>query len=99
MSADNWRACPNCLAKEQSKLDKIKARVSADYGKIPADEYLQLVAESKKELKLPDTLREDYEIGMYDEFDFYVSYSCSCSKCNYSFDYKHEENVMKKPTP
>lgn len=83
MSADNWGECPKC--------SKIKAEnLAKAYGKVPASEYQKLLDKSKEE---KNTLREDYEIWTRLSGVFSVSYSCSCSDCNFEFSYKHEETI------
>ena len=38
-------------------------------------------------------LREDYEIYIGADGNFYVSYSGYCYACKFKFNYKHEEQV------
>ncbi len=98
MSADNWAICPQCwslavAANRQSRLD-----AGAAYGKVDPEEYLRMLAESKKEpdtTTFESTLREDYELGVNEDGQFYVSYGCSC-RCGYSFKFKHEQQTEKK---
>jgi len=39
------------------------------------------------------TLREDYELGIYEDGTFEVSYHAHCSECEFKFSYKHEEKA------
>jgi hypothetical protein len=39
-----------------------------------------------------DTLREDYEIGIY-EGEFFVGYSCSCGVCGFKWNYNYTKSV------
>ncbi len=95
MSADRWSLCPKCMkAAEQAKADLIK-RVETDYGKIAADEYLELVEQSRQPLVQGSqawTMREDWEIGIYGD-EFHVNYRASCEECGFSHAFKHTEKV------
>jgi hypothetical protein len=62
--------------------------VNEAYGNVSPQEYLTMLA--WKDPELPESLREDYEIGMCDGERFEVSYRCSC-ECGFSFGYKYEE--------
>lgn len=94
MSADNWASCPKCLANHQKAVAQRQKNAEESYGKIPAKEYLKLLkgAEDKKKPSV-DTLREDYYIGVNEQGVFRVSYLGSCSECDFSFSYEHEEEA------
>ena len=87
MSADNWTNCPRCTAKELKRVKEIQLRAGESYGKVSPDEYLELLAEAKKEPQVKDTLREDYEIGIHGG-TFEVSYGCKCEVCGFTFSFK-----------
>ena len=99
MSADNWTKCPNCGDTHEKEIARRRAALNKSYGKVDAAEYLTKTREleefSKQEQE--DTLREDYEQGIY-EGKYYVSYHGSCTACDFSFEYKHEE-VPVLPAP
>jgi hypothetical protein len=103
MSADNWTECPNCRKKaEAEKLERIEA-VAKGYGKVKREKYDQLVAKAAESIKLEQTLREDYELGVLRGKDFsckrphecvfYIIYSCSCSHCSFEFKHRYEQEV------
>lgn len=87
MSADNWAICPKCKAEKDESDEQVKNA----YGVVPADEYMYLVELSKK--KLENTLREDYEIGIYDGNEFYINYTGRCSVCGFEKRFKHTEKL------
>jgi hypothetical protein len=91
MSADNWTYCPKCKKDNERKNAARLQEAQEAYGKIPAPDYLALVAAAEKPIPLEDTLREDYEIGINSDGVFRVSYSCSCHDCGFSFEFKREE--------
>ena len=86
MSASNWAVCPKC---KQQAEDKIKDA----YGRVSASEYQELLKARDAQLSGNSaTLREDWEIGIYNGV-FEVSYSASCTECGFEFSYSHNENV------
>ena len=94
MSADNWCKCPKCSERAIEERKAAIAKLDADYGKIPAGEYLRRSAEVKQEVNGEQTMREDYELGTDTEGIFSVSYKCRCRKCGWSWGYEHSENAM-----
>lgn len=92
MSADNWATCPSCSQQKSLALRKLKAQ----YGKIPVEDYMQKLEEVES-IEPTDndkpTLREDYEIGIFDE-KFEISYYAQCEKCGFKKKFKHEEWVV-----
>lgn len=100
MSADNWSICPKCVKNRTQELEKKKAEIVKNYGKVSSEEYFRLIDSLKKEevscsfeTKEVLTLREDYEIGISENGEFSVGYSCSCSTCAFLFRFKHKEVV------
>lgn len=97
MSADNWETCPNCYRIAIEEYNELGDTIISSYGEIPRDEYMALVRKYESGMrKLEFTLREDYEIGIYDDDDgaeFYVSYKAQCSECGFSHIFKHTEKV------
>lgn len=92
MSADNWAICPKCQKVEDDKHAKIVEKAETSYGKIPVDEYLNLLEKSRQPVKLDFTLREDYEIGIQDN-EFYVKYKSNCKVCGFSYEYKYDKRI------
>lgn len=92
MSADNWAVCPNCKVMKECAFAKTEREVKESYGKIPAEEYLAAL----KALTPPDLkqeFREDYELGVTADGEFYVSYSGTCRDCGFNHVYKHSEQL------
>lgn len=93
MSADNWAVCPKCLKRAEAEKEKRHAKAAKAYGKVPADEWRALVAEAEKPVDVPETLREDYQLGVTDGGEFYVIYRCSCQHCGFAHEFKHEQQL------
>lgn len=94
MSADNWGKCPKCKVIASGHQMKLKADAQAAYGKISADEYLELLGKVQNQPKPQDTLREDYETRIDEDGKFSVSYSAICQKCALTFTFYHSEDVL-----
>lgn len=92
MSADAWIVCPKCKADAESTHSKILKSVYEAYGKVSAEEYLKRVQSTAKRPELHETLREDYEIGIYNG-EFSVNYNGSCKTCGFSFSFKHKQKI------
>ena len=60
------------------------------YGKVSREEYQAIVDEIKKPRNLEDTLREDYEQGIWDG-KYFVDFSCNCQTCGWSYHFKYED--------
>jgi hypothetical protein len=93
MSADNWTRCPACQVKVMAEYAAAKRKLGADYGKVPAEEFIARRDTLKDPPQLEDTLREYYDIGVCTDGEFYANYSCSCSRCKFSHIYKHSEQL------
>ena len=94
MSADNWAVCPKCNKQQAEARQKREDEIKAMYGAVPAEKWL----EAKKQFEATEereeyTLREDYEIGITPDGEFYAIYSGGCRECSFSFEFKHEEKV------
>ena len=87
MSADNWAYCPKCKVAELKKEASLDETIRQSYGKISSEKYLELLQKRQNPVGLECTLREDYNIGIYDG-EFYVSYSGSCQKCDFKKAFK-----------
>lgn len=93
MSADNWIRCPRCVhlckvAQQQAVEDAGKA-----YGKVPAKEYLRLLDKASESVKIPDNLREDWEIGLEEDGRFVVRYYASCSACGWEYRFRADQKA------
>lgn len=98
MSADNWATCPKCKIRVEAESNKLKLDAGKAYGKVSPEEYLVLFETANKPVKLDDTLREDYEIGITSDGKFYASYGGAC-QCGFSFSFKHECDTLKPRKP
>ena len=98
MSATNWGECPACLRRAHEAKAKQQQETAEAYGKIPVEEYLLMRAESEKEVKIDDTLREDYCQGMTEAGKYYVHYrgECQNADCSFLHEFTHEEDVLAK---
>lgn len=94
MSADRWGICPKCKKEYDLGLEVLKEEATNCYGKVTATEWLKLVSQVGDPVELDETLREDWEIYMGKDGNFYIGYSCGCNKCGFNFKFKHEENVL-----
>ena len=94
MSADHWGDCPKCKHIHNQYMEGLRRRVSEAYGKVTADEYMNLLEELNNP-KLPPalTLREDYNIGTDIDGFFGVNYSCHCDVCGFKFSFKQGEGI------
>lgn len=92
MSADNWRVCPKCEAKVQAHQATLRERAEKAYGKVPPEQYLDMLKNVDDDPKLPIDLREDYELGI-DGHRFYVSYHAQCITCGWTYEFSYEKKV------
>lgn len=94
MSANNWAECPKCEEEKISKVEELKRKISDSYGKVSETEYnmLKIRLEKIKAVVSNPTLREDYEIGIWDG-QFKVGYYASCEKCDYSYEYTYSKKL------
>ena len=95
MSADNWMVCPKCrrdvAETRETRIDKTRKL----YGKIPEAEYREKIVEAEKPVEFEETFREDYEQGMTDCGEYFVSYSGHCSKCGFRHSHEFKEQILK----
>lgn len=91
MSADNWTKCPNCKIKAQNQVRELESKLDTAYGKVSKEEYQTIVNQiNSSSIKLEDTLREDYEIGIHKD-EFFINYVGYCQVCKWSYEYKYED--------
>lgn len=97
MSANNWGVCPRCKAKEAKRIEAARANVRKTYGKVDAEQYTinQAALAELERAELPDTLREDWEIGVNDCGLFFVSYRYVCQEagCGFEHHFTHEQQL------
>jgi hypothetical protein len=94
MSADNWGTCPKCKEKNDEANAKRISDAEEQYGKIPSDEYRELIKCAEKPIKLEETLREDYEMATDSDGLFWVNYSCRCDECGFEHKFHHSEQLV-----
>jgi len=94
MSANNWAICPKCKIKHEEDATKRLADAQEKYGKIPAEEFIIILAEAKKVSILKESLREDYEIGVDKQGEFYVNYGCCCQTCRFIYEYRFNKKLL-----
>ena len=101
MSADNYAVCPQCITNAEYERANAQREANEQYGKISQDKYLALVriAEYDKAENIRGavpTLREDYTIGVYDNGEFRIEYSCNCHVCGFSYTYSVNNGIVTK---
>ena len=96
MSADNWAICPRCRMRAQKEQAERERRVKEDYGKIPAQDYLNLVDAANNPPQLKYELREDYEFYIDPDNRFSAKYSAKCRTCGWEHSFDHCEFVEVK---
>lgn len=96
MSADNWAICPKCKKLELQHKKQLKEDARELYGKIPPEDYIQLLKEIPDESAIGETLREEYEMGVNSHGKFYISYGCFCDKCGFEYSFNHKEQLVIK---
>lgn len=96
MSADNWGACPSCEDKNQKIWERWKKEAAEAYGHVPVERYLEMRKDAGTGPGWDkETFREDYEIGLYKDGMFHVSYRGGCSVCGFLHEYKFEEKAWR----
>ena len=92
MSADRWAVCPKCKEKVEQAHANLLSRVETDYGKVAANEYIELIEQSRQSDEEERTLREDWEIGIWDG-ELIISYRASCEECGFTYEFEHKKKV------
>lgn len=95
MSANRWSQCPTCIKGHHEVVAEKLAATRDSYGKIGAADYEALVKEHEAAARktLPESLREDWELGVEEDGRFYIGYTASCQDCGYRFNFQHEQNT------
>ena len=98
MSADNWALCPRCKEQRQKDVAVLHEKARTAYGNVPVEQFDEIRAAAEALEAQGDeglwTFREDYELGVLEDGEFYVTYRGGCSKCSLSHGFKHSEQVM-----
>ncbi len=92
MSADNWAICPKCKRLDDEKRRSFAKQIKEAYGTLPENEYLEMIGQLNDPARLEETLREDYEIGILNDY-FYVSYGAHCDKCGFKHSFNHKNTI------
>lgn len=93
MSADNWQVCPRCLKRAAEAAHKEQLDLQASYGKVSEAEYRKRSERANKPVDLQETFREDYEIAVCEDGEFFVSYLGHCTECGLEHRYQHKSKV------
>jgi hypothetical protein len=94
MSARNWTHCPRCLQKHTEFRDAEIRIAKALYGVVEPDEYAAAMQSAEAIPERPEpSFRENWEIGIESDGFFSVSYGGNCTKCDYSHEFEHTEDV------
>lgn len=99
MSASNWCACPRCKKNAEAEHAEAIRAANDAYGKVPAKEFADLVRAANQTPPAKETLREDWELGICDDGEFFVRYSGACQECGFSHEFDHEEQLSLDETP
>ncbi len=91
MGADNWRFCPQCFKKNHKIACQELEKAKADYGFVSVVEFEANMKKARKPFVAPDTMREDYDIGIDENDNFYMSYKAYCAKCGFTYNHKLEK--------
>lgn len=104
MSANNWRACPGCLARLEREARAAEHAADAAYGKVALKEFNALrkraqtaraardAAEDACEGSDYATLAEYYQIYTHTDGTLRISYSAGCRTCGYDVSFEHSQS-------
>lgn len=90
MSANNWTTCPNCKRKQDQEQATAVIKAAKAYGKVPAEQYAKLLHAAQYPIIYSPSMREDYQLGVTEAGRFFVTYSASCNRCPFTYQYKYE---------
>lgn len=95
MSADKVGNCPRCTARRNAEREAAIAKVQADYGKIPVDEWIEARdAAYNVDPYQNQTFQQYWEIGVGRDGVFRFEFHASCKVCKLSFS-----SVQETPVP
>jgi len=94
MNADNWTQCPRCVQAHINDVEKNEREVEKLYGVVNAAKYaeLQSALADLKAKKIPDMLREDWEIGISGN-KFSIDYYARCAICGFEYGHVFEQDL------
>ncbi len=93
MSADNWAQCPRCMEQHKQSIKDAEEHERRAYGKLPPEDYMALVRENAERTEPDSTLREDYEIGVYQGV-FSIHYTGACKVCGFRIRFEHKRPAL-----
>lgn len=93
MSADRLTDCPVCTAVYRRAAEQARIEAAEAYGKVPFDEYAELLAASKAPRPDLATLAEYYSIHGAETGTVTVEYGARCDVCELSFSFKTEHQI------
>jgi hypothetical protein len=96
MSASNWTKCPRCILRNEKAAQAERERVADAYGKIPAEQWLELSSSANVACvswEEDATFREDYEIIGASSGEVEVIYSGHCADCGLNVAFKHSVKI------
>ncbi len=93
LSNKQMSVCPKCWDDLVDRKNKLEQRCVNEYGKIPKEEFMELVEQSRVAIEGQHSLLENYEIGMEQSGKFTVGYKCTCLSCGFFFTFEHAEQV------
>lgn len=98
MSADNWAACPSCVATARAVAERQRTAAMESYGKVPAEQFQAAIA-AIKDVDPGEylTFREDYEIFGAEDGAVTVHYSGSCSECGTGLNFTDTHPIPGRP--
>ena len=92
MSADSWSKCPKCRENQEKAAAKLVADIAAAKAAMDFDRFAMLLEKSTEQApKLKETLREDWEIGIWNAEGFEVSYGACCTVCGFRYNFKFSD--------
>ena len=93
MSANNWGYCPKCKKERGECIARLKKKAGEKYGKVTPEKYLELLDKADNQAEIIQTLREDYDIYIDVNGNFYIGYIGRCKACGFKHEFKHEETL------
>ena len=96
MSADNWTICPKCKHRLESVKETERTAAARAYGGMPMAEWEVQRAAALEPVILNETLREDYEIGVTGDGEFYAIYKgqCTSDECDFGFKFDEKQQAF-----
>ena len=87
--------CPNCEIKAQEKKKTLIAKAEKAYGKVSADDYVELRDKSKERIYLKDTLHQVFSTYLNEcSGELTLAFKCECSVCGFIYNLNKKINIM-----